>query len=72
MNRVVKHNMITTWGYVGLCRAMYISPLLSQPIFQCYLLSGTQFHQSIVVSILHYSANLVLTLSYLSKTPRLK
>ena len=46
--------------------------LTSQPIFQSYLWNGTQFHQSAIVAILHYPANLVLTLSYLSKTPQLK
>ena len=49
-----------------------IPGILSQPIFQCYLWNGTRFHQSVIVAILHYSANLVLTLSYLSKTPQLK
>ena len=46
--------------------------ILSQPIFQCCLQNGTQFHQSVIVAILYYSANLILTLSYLAKTPQLK
>ena len=45
--------------------------IMSQPIFQCYLYNGTLFDQSVIVAILHYSANLVLTLSYLAKTPHL-
>ena len=44
---------------------------MSKLIFQCYLWKGNQFHQSVIVAILPYSANLVLTLSYLTKTPHL-
>ena len=46
----------------------YANVLLSQPIFQCYLWNWTRFHRSVIVVILHCSANLVLTLSYLTKT----
>ena len=53
-------------------KSTFILRILSQPIFQCYLQNETQFHQSVIVAILYYSANLILTLSYLAKTPQLK
>ena len=61
-----------TWLIVRFPEALLTDSLykhenVSQPTFQWYHENGTQFDQSVIVAILHYSANLVLALLCLSK-----